>query len=649
MFSASSSDVVGSGGGITYIEDLFSTYLYTGTGATQTITNNINTSNYGGLIWVKGRSGATGHRFIDTARGATKSLESNSTAIEATESTGLTAFGTNGFTLGADADYNTSASTYVSWAFRKQPKFFDIVTYTGSGSNRTISHSLGSTPGCIIVKRLDTASDWQVYHRSLTSASYTIKLNSASPQIVDTTVWNSTAPTSLVFSVGTSSLVNASGGTYVAYIFAHNSGGFGLTGSDNVITCGSYTGNGSSSGTEVNLGYEPQWLLIKDYASVSSRPWNIQDITRGFSQGQTSRIKAETLDAETTATLVEPTSTGFKLITTNTDYNNSGSLYLYVAIRRGPMKVPTDATTVFGLSARAGTGVNATVSGGQFADSFLVKRRQGNQNAIIASRLTDINYLNTPSTGAEQVADATIFQANPWDIMDGVKIGTTASLVNSSAGTYINYLFKRSPSFFDVVCYTGTGTTNTQITHNLGVSPDLLIVKGRTPAVTSWYVLASPLLTQYGKLDTTDAFTSTSKTNFFSSDPTSTYFVLGSSSSVNSSTGDYIAYMFANCAFVSKIGSYTGTGTTNQINCGFTGGARFILIKRTDAIGAWYFWDTARGIITGNDPYLLLNSNANEVTGTDYINPYSLGFELSSTAPSDINANGGTFIYLAIA
>jgi len=120
-------------------------------------------------------------------------------------------------------------------------------------------------------------------------------------------------------------------------------------------------------------------------------------------------------------------------------------------------------------------------------------------------------------------------------------------------------------------------------------------------------------------------------------------------SGANASGGTYVAYLFATAAGVSKVGSYTGTGTTLQINCGFTGGARFVMIKRTDSTGDWYVWDSARGIIAGNDPYLLFNSTAAEVTNTDYVDTYSLGFEISSTAPAAINANGGTFIFLAIA
>jgi hypothetical protein len=126
-------------------------------------------------------------------------------------------------------------------------------------------------------------------------------------------------------------------------------------------------------------------------------------------------------------------------------------------------------------------------------------------------------------------------------------------------------------------------------------------------------------------------------------------FSLGTSIRANQSGTTYVAYLFATCPGVSKVGSYTGTGTTQTINCGFTGGARFVLIKRTDDIGDWYVWDSARGIVAGNDPYLLLNSTAAEVTSTDYVDTFAAGFELTATAPAAINASGGSYIFLAIA
>jgi hypothetical protein len=126
-------------------------------------------------------------------------------------------------------------------------------------------------------------------------------------------------------------------------------------------------------------------------------------------------------------------------------------------------------------------------------------------------------------------------------------------------------------------------------------------------------------------------------------------FSLGTAAEVNTSAATYIAYLFTSCTGVSRVGSYAGTGTTQIIDCGFSTGARFVLIKRTDSTGGWYIWDSARGIVAGNDPYLLLNTTAADVTTTDWVDTAATGFELSSTAPADINASGGAYIFLAIA
>ena len=214
-------------------------------------------------------------------------------------------------------------------------------------------------------------------------------------------------------------------------------------------------------------------------------------------------------------------------------------------------------------------------------------------------------------------------------------------------------MFRRAPGFFDVVCWSGTGA-NTAYTHNLQVAPELVIVKNRTDAyvgsvftgfTSGSYQWAQNLFSSAG----TDAFESNSYTGQMYAQPTSTQLFVKTQQGINQSGKNYVAYLFASCPGVSKVGSYTGTGTTKQIDCGFSAGARFVLIKRTDSTGDWYVWDSARGITAGNDPYLLLNSTAAEVTSTDYIDPSSAGFEISSSAPAAINASGGSFIYLAIA
>jgi hypothetical protein len=651
----------GAGGGAVanYIEDVFSTWLYTGTGATQTITNSIDLSTKGGLVWIKGRSGATANRLTDTARGVTKSIESNAASAQITEATGLTAFNTTGFTIGADADYNTNAATYVSWSFREQPKFFDVVTYTGDGTTpRSIPHNLGSTPGCVMIKMLSTSADWYVYHRGLsTTAGTYIRLNSTATTNANTTYFPASPVNSTTFKVGDNPDVNGSGSTYVAYLFAHNAGGFGLTGTDNVISCGSYSGNGLNDGPIITLGYEPQWVLIKR-ATGGTGDWYIADNMRGLTvaSGSDPELIPNTTGAENSyfagTAWIQPLATGFQLTDNDAAINASGSTYIYIAIRRGPMKVPTDATKVFGLSARTGTGAVATVTGGQTDDAVLIKNRGAAQGTLAATRLTYTGYMLTSSSAAEVAAGTTILQANPWDVMDGIKVGTTSAITNASGNTFINYLFKRAPSFFDVVCWSGTGSYPFTINHNLGVVPELMIFKSRSSAVQNWFTYEKPITIpnsnwyqSYMMLNSTAA--STADVTSITSSPTSTAITFADYFSQSGDT--WIAYLFATCPGVSKVGSYTGTGTTLQIDCGFTSGARFVMIKRADGAGAWYVWDTARGIVAGNDPYFLFNTTAAEVTSTDYIDTYSAGFEISSTAPAAINGSGSTYFFLAIA
>ena len=647
-----------------YIEDVFSTWLYTGTGATQTITNGIDLSGKGGLTWIKSRSYSEDHCLFDTARGALNVLYSDTTDGSNSLANSLTAFTSTGFTLGSRDKVNTSAATYVSWTFREQPKFFDIVTWTGNGAgSRSINHNLQSAPGCIIMKALSSTGDWFVWHIGNGGG-----VGSASPNIFGLNNTNAAQYINSYGTMGDSTIFyptspgadfNLNGVTYVAYLFANAAGGFGVNGTDDVIKCGSYTAN-TASGVTVTLGWEPQWLLVKN-AGIGNGGWVLMDNMRQsltVNATSNSDLYANSSLSETspaTATHPIPTATGFFVgagVEGEFNYNSSGAsgtpqTFIYIAIRRGPMKLPTSGTSVFGLSARTGTGANATVTGGQTDDAVLVKNRGSAVASLFSSRLTGTKYLVTSSTSAEATAGATILQASPWDVMDGVKVGTTSTITNASASTFINYLFKRAPSFFDVVCYTGTGIYSppNAVSHNLGVTPELIIVRTRLSG--SWMVYNATIgAGSVLYLNFTNA-TVTGASQWGNTSPTSTVFYVGSSET--NDTGAFVAYLFATRSNVSKVGSYTGTGTTLQINCGFAAGSRFVMIKRTDSTSDWYVWDSARGIIAGNDPYLLLNSSAAEVTGTDYVDTYDAGFELSSTAPAAINASGGTYIFLAIA
>ena len=636
-----------------YIEDVFSTYLYTGNGSTQTITNGIDLSGKGGLVWTKGRAAfSENHGLVDTARGTNKYLASNTSDGEGT-GTQLTAFNNNGYTLGAVNGWegNSAARPYASWTFRKAPKFFDVVTYTGDGSARTIPHNLGSVPGCIIVKRTDSSGySWAVYHQNLSTASYYLLLQDTVPQASNSTVWNGTHPTSTVFSVGTSADTNESDGTYVAYLFAHNAGGFGDSGNDSVISCGSYTGNGSTTGPVVTLGWEPQWLLIKRRNSTGD--WNLIDNMRGFAvEGTDAELNPNLLNAESTGTFITPLATGFQLNTTDTGYNASGGIYIYITIRRGPMKTPTDATKFFDLNATGPSSASGVFQ--EFGDASLLRRRDQIFDWRFFSRLLGVppsggtgNYLSTNTTSGNTSYTAT----------GNLICSVSNNFLNSTIFSGVAYSFRRAPSFFDVVAYTGDGSSSRLISHNLGVPPELIITKRRdSTSTTGWFVSSkyyyvSTPWDRNGRLnDGTIGFSGGGVYEPASSHSSTVYPLSTNIADLNGSGGTYVAYLFASCPGVSKCGIYTGTGTTQQINCNFTSGARFVLIKRTDSTGDWYVWDSARGIIAGNDPYLLLNSTAVEVTGTDYIDTYAAGFEISSTAPAAINANGGSFIYLAIA
>jgi hypothetical protein len=641
---------------VNYIEDVFSTWLYTGTGATQTITNGIDLSTKGGLVWLKSRlSVARDYNLYDTARGATKFLQSDTANAQTTNASSLTAFNNNGFTVGSYNDVNASGESFVSWTFRKQAKFFDVVTYTGTGANRTITHNLGAVPGCIMVKRTDTTADWAVYHSSLANTDYLV-LDSTAASATGATIWNSTTATSSVFSVGTDATVNASGGTYVAYLFASNAGGFGLTGTDNVISCGSYTGNGSTTGPVITLGYEPQWLLVKNTTTAAN--WRLFDNMRGFTaSGSDASLLPNTSSAETTYTAVAPTSTGFQLTGITSDPNRSGDNYIYIAIRRGPMKVPTDATTVYSASQVNSPGNNQVITtnfpvdmvwtadpaASYDGDKWVFDRLRGSTNTSPA--LTTI--LATNLTNAEQSA-ASLGAGSGYGI--GFDYNTTIkdNFWSPDWGPNENIIwwnFKRAPNFFDEVCYTGNGPGTQTVNHNLTVAPELVINKTRGTA-NGWTVFqgSTTALTGFLRLNATnaqggDTLNVTSTTITVDS-------TIGFGMNTNGST--YVTYLFATCPGVSKVGRYTGTGASQVVDCGFTGGARFVIIKRYDSTGDWYVYDTTRGMVSGTDPYIFLNGTAAQNNST-YVYTSSTGFTIQSTAPAGINASGGTYIFLAIA
>ncbi len=609
-----------------YVDDVFSAYTYTGNGSTQTINNGIDLAGKGGLVWLKQRTGANGHNLYDSAQGATNKLATNETNPISGVPTGLTAFSSSGFSLGAFAETNLNASSFVSWAFRKAPKFFDVRVISGTGSQQVIPHSLGVTPGMVIIRQSNTTANWFVWHRSLSSPfTKTLYLQTTDAEISNPNVIavSATSITSNGFPAGSNNLI--------AYFFAHD------TSADGIIQCGSFTTDGSGNAT-VNLGWEPQYLLQKSSSAAGN--WIVQDSMRGLTVGTSDAFLYPNLSsAEGTNNYITPTATGFTVANMSASETS-----IYLAIRR-PNKPPTSGTQVYNAIARTGTGAAATVTGVGFAPDLVMSacRSFGTGHAM-SDRLRGANRIvYSPYTYVEYLAPSSV---NVFD-MDGVSLGadTGVGIFNMSGYTYINHFFKRAPGVFDIVCYTGTGVAHTE-SHNLGVVPELAIFKGRTVS-GDWFVNIQALSTIYATvfLNTSAA---TSNNSLYTSTPTASAFTF-TGTNVNNNTQTYVAYLFATKAGISKVGSYTGNGTSQTINCGFTTGARFILIKRTDSTGDWYVWDTVRGIIAGNDPHLSLNTTVAEVTSDDSIDPASSGFIVNQLAATNINVTSASYVFLAIA
>ena len=653
---------VRAGGDPVYVDDLFSTYLYDGNGTTQTITHGIDITGEGGLTWIKRRNGTSDHNLFDTERGfsSTQSnmLNSNQFSPQLSMSSYVNAT-TNGFVLNhSGGDTNDSNSKYVSWNFRKAPGFFDVVTYVGTGSNQDISHDLGSVPGMIIVKNLDINAHWTVYHRELGSGKYLL-LNDPDSAANDTTgvYWGNTAPTSSVFTVGSTGRTNGldddgNGYNYVAYIFAHDDQSFGDNNNEAIIKCGSYTGTGSA-GNQITLGFEPQWLLVKNISQAQAQDWEMFDNMRGVStDGHAVELFPNLGSQERSAfNIFNFNATGFETESTLDETNASGEDFIYVAIRR-PHKPPEAGSDVFGISGNFTGGYGGSdrhiTTGGVTPDVILSQTTTSAMCGVWTDRLRGGDSMGMSGNQGDKDSYWSLGDWYDLDVMDGYKIGGTSyTYSNASGQDYISYAFKRAPGFFDAVVYTGAGSNTTSQTHNLGVKPELKIIKSMD-GTGGWIVGGwTGDRSKYLRLDNSDA-EDTNSTYWDAADTAATFSVRAGNSNTSANGTNYLCYLFASQSGVSKVGTYSGSSGAVNVNCGFTNGARFVLIKRLDSADNWMMFDTIRGISSGNDPYLRLNLASAQITSYDRIDPLSSGFTVNS-GDGAINISGGSYLFLAIA
>ena len=334
------------GSGAITIADLFSATTYTGTGSSLSIDNGIKLSNEGGLTIIKNRDQGDPNVWTDTVRGVTKRLSSGTYVNEVTDADTLTAFNSNGFTVGADVKVNTNTEDYISWTFRQHPRFFEVQTFqtTYNVDPSTLSVDLEANLGMAIFKRIDSGSqgtNWIVWHKNHTSHQY-FNLNSGSGRLSSGTkgpIWDQSNKRFTFYGgmpVVADRLIvgNEETSDWVGYFFSHDPLGESGDGSDGFTSCGAYTGNGSTNGPTVTLGWQPQWILIKMINPNTNFSWHVFDSARGVAtDGNDAILLMDTDGAETSAASLNILSNGFKIKSAGQALNNSGHDFLYMAIR----------------------------------------------------------------------------------------------------------------------------------------------------------------------------------------------------------------------------------------------------------------------------------------------------------------------------
>jgi hypothetical protein len=693
-----------------YIDDIFAAHSYTNYNGNIPITNGINLKDNGGLVWVKLADDPvtgidTGHVLCDHLRGdfnifngigltstvrQTSSIEFNGTGITEISNGFRVGNGFDGTNKTPGSVLNRHRRRYNSWVFRQKPKFFDVVEYAGSNSAQAIPHSLESVPGMILVKRYDDYGGyWMVYHRSTGATKYAF-LNSSAQFGTSSFVWNDTEPTDTHFTVGTDGNVAGIGKSFVAYLFAHDEAVFGKNGDQSVIKCGIYTGN--SSNQTIELGFEPQWLMLKEQNGAGS--WHIYDTERGFTGEDEVQptLKANSGLLEHDGGTVRLTSRGFSLSTTY--HNTTGDEHIYVAIRR-QHKPPVVGlgSDVFGkVGIRTGTGADFISTStpqppSRIFDSVwnepdlvISKTKDGGTNGAfwydkVRGNFKDLQSSNASIAGVGSTgfklngATPRYFPQSKLDIIHNDSI-------NAVGSTSVDWFFRRAPGFFDIVSYKGTGTAQT-INHNLTTSPNMMIVKNTSGnSSEDWAVYLKDINTN-GETDTKDKYwvlnsasgINTSTTVWNNTSPTASSFYVGADDKTNKLNENHIAYLFGTSNGTSQFGyqPFVLDGFGATISLDFD--PRFIMFKQIwrGAGGNaqsqpghqdWFIFDKFRRIetILGEDSQLRLNStDAEYVTSgnEDYFtlgsNPPRIIIPGSSQLFGGTGGGGKTYMWWAIA
>ena len=638
-----------------YIESVFRSYLYTGNGSEQTIDCGIDLAKYGGLVWLKKMSGTGSHAWYDTERGATKELELDNANAESTVSQGLKSFNNTGFVLGTNSQINQNNEDYIAYVFRKHPGWFDIVEYTGNGSNREISHSLGHTPKLIWVRK-KSGGNWYCYHVKLGSSRY-ILIDHQEQAQSNSTVWNGN-PTSSVFRLGTNNIANQNNNDYIAYLWADGAT-LGENEDQKAIKFEEFNG---SSGTghegmrivasqEDTNGHQrtAQWGLLWRHNSSSNARRFVSDYMRGTRRksGESFMFEAEDNDANHKSHSMAFDAGGVY----NSDgagYETSslvkqGQQYLSFVIRGEDnliSKAPEAGTEVFSIVEGGSNVWNPAFPQNNHRVDGLIKKpwrpAEGGGVWCLAHRKNFGHqlYMNLTSSIADHGTD----DNRDW----GYNTGAYQDEGGSGHPGSLCYQWKKYAGF-DTVRYKGNGHGTLDVPHNLGGTPEMLWIKSEETN-SQWYVWHHKMNGGSGGAYRLKFTTAAEESRNSIQQWTSTNVVVtnNNGSEIKLNQQMFTMWLFRSVAGICKVDNYTGDGTSNDsksVSLGFQ--PRLLIIKRTNSTGSWLVFDSLRG-----DGYNLQLESSNTHSSDNYVSFTSTGFTLSSSH-SDVNANNSNYIYYA--
>jgi len=667
------------------IEDYFDVTFWEGAGSTNTNIRtgvDLSSSGNGGMVMIKSAI-QRDWSITDTVRGVNSQLMANRNYAQTTETDHVTHFLDYGFTLGADDRVNRSGTNSLAFTFQKKSKFFDIQTWTGNGTaGRTISHNLGQSPSMVWVKRLDQSASWMVWHKSLSdTTTYALYLDTDNANHSNTNYWNSTAPTSTTLTVGSHYNINASGGSYVAYFFGD------YEDENSFISSGTYTGQGMSY-IDVNVGFEPQWILLKRWDGNSN--WYVFNHKTGL-------VNEEPYTSDHDAPVylnhdygwseqawgVSVKADGFRVQGNN--IAASGHYYIYTAIRRPFMGTPTDYREVFSYTNQ---GSNSTVPafgrGSRNPTDFGFYCPRSNGELKFGARILQKNELtlrnnqamDSPNNYHPKNNSMFNLPQDPGQTLNGIaNHRSDYGWWNTYYSNVDAWNWTRWRGICDIQTYRTTGS-NITLKHNLGAVPEFMGVKGLYggnqgyTADWRWYhkdMVAGSTNPQYYLTTLTNAAATNSG---YSSDPvwqnttpTDENVYIGTDGQVNNTADQACVWIgFASYEDRVDIGYYTGNGShtnnsrTIQTNLNANGYIRMVLVKPVSQVGGWYWTDYA-----SHGYYWMWNRNLGRIQSTPrpplscsyYGNSFyvftnvSTNHEYSELGSMPLNKSGVRYVYVA--